>query len=243
MNDSSLGRTLIVALAVLLAGLLIGRGVERFRIADRSVTVKGVAEREVKADVGLWPLSFVAASDDLGLAQRKVQSDRRAVLAFLGRHGIDSTATELIELRVTDTSANPYGARNPGASRYVVRMAVMVRTADVDRLRDVSQRVDQLLNAGVVIAACGQARALSHPTYLFTKLNDFKPAMIAEATRNARQAAQEFAKESKARVGPMRRASQGIFEILPRDPAPGIAQEGQIAKTLRVVSTVEYLLN
>ena len=242
MNDSSLGRTLIVALAVLLAGLLIGRGVERFRIADRSVTVKGVAEREVKADVGLWPLSFVAASDDLGLAQRKVQSDRRAVLAFLGRHGIDSTATELIELRVTDTSANPYGARNPGASRYVVRMAVMVRTADVDRLRDVSQRVDQLLNAGVVIAAGGEYGP-SGPTYLFTKLNDFKPAMIAEATRNARQAAQEFAKESKARVGPMRRASQGIFEILPRDPAPGIAQEGQIAKTLRVVSTVEYLLN
>jgi hypothetical protein len=239
MNDSSTARTLIVALAVLLAGMLIGRGVERFRIADRSVTVKGVAEREVKADVGLWPLSFVAASDDLGVAQRKVQSDRRAVLAFLARHGIDSTATELIELRVTDTSANPYGGRNPGASRYVVRM---VRTHDVDRLRDVSQRADQLLNAGVVIAAGGEYGP-SGPTYLFTKLNDFKPTMIAEATKNAREAAQQFARESRARVGPMRRASQGIFEILPRNPAPGVAQEGQIAKTLRVVSTVEYLLN
>jgi len=241
MNESSLGRTLIVALAVLLAGLLIGRGVERFRIADRSVTVKGVAEREVKADVGLWPLSFVAASDDLGLAQRKVQSDRRAVLAFLGRLGIDSTATELIELRVTDTSANPYGGNRP-VSRYIVRMGLMVRTKDVDRLRDVSQRIDQLLNAGVAIAAGGEYGP-SGPTYLFTRLNDVKPEMLAEATKNAREAAQQFARESKARVGPMRRASQGIFEILPRDPAPGIAQEGQIAKTLRVVSTVEYLLN
>jgi hypothetical protein len=121
-------------------------------------------------------------------------------------------------------------------------MGVMVRTADVDRLRDVSQRADELLNAGVVIAAGGEYGP-SGPTYLFTKLNDFKPAMIAEATRNARQAAQEFARESRARVGAMRRASQGIFEILPRDPAPGIAQQGQIAKTLRVVSTVEFLLD
>jgi len=241
MSNSSGGRA-VVAIAILVAGFLVGRGIERFRIADRSVTVKGVAEREVKADVGLWPLSFVAASDDLGIAQRKVQSDRRAVLAFLARNGIDSTATELIELRVTDTSANPYGGRNPGASRFVVRMGVMVRTNDVDRLRDVSQRVDQLLNAGVVIAAGGEYGP-SGPTYLFTKLNDFKPAMIAEATKNAREAAQQFARESRARVGPMRRASQGIFEILPRNPAPGLAQEGQIAKTLRVVSTVEYLLN
>ena len=77
----------------------------------------------------------------------------------------------------------------------------------------------------------------------FQGVNDFKPAMIAEATKNARQAAQEFARESKAKVGGMRRASQGVFEILPRDPAPGIAQEGQIAKTLRVVSTVEFLLD
>jgi len=241
MSNSSGGRT-IVAIAILVAGFLVGRGIERFRIADRSVTVKGVAEREVKADVALWPLSFVAASDDLGVAQRKVQSDRRAVLAFLARNGIDSTATELIELRVTDTTANPYGSRNPGASRYVVRMGVMVRTHDVDRLRDASQRVDQLLNAGVVIAAGGEYGP-SGPTYLFTKLNDFKPAMIAEATKNAREAAQQFARESRARVGAMRRASQGIFEILPRNPAPGLAQEGQIAKTLRVVSTVEYLLN
>ena len=242
MNGSAPGRNLLLAIAVLIAGLLIGRGIERFRIADRTVTVKGVAEREVKADVGLWPLSFVAGADDLGEAQRKIQVDRRAVMAFLKRNGIDSTATELIELRVTDTRTNPYGPREGAISRYVVRMALMVRTNDVDRLRDVSQRVDQLLNAGVVIAAGGEYGP-SGPTYQFTKLNEMKPAMLAEATRNAREAAQEFAKESRARVGPMRRASQGIFEILPRNPAPGVAQEGQIMKTLRVVSTVEYLLN
>ena len=241
MNDRPILRTLALAVAIVAAGALIGRGLAFFRIADRTVTVKGVAERDVKADVGLWPLSFTAANDDLVAAQTKVESDRRQATRFLSRFGIDSTAISLHALNVTDTRANLYGGQIP-PNRYVVKLSLIVRTHDVNALREASQRIDELVRQGVVLAA-GQEYGASGPTYLFTKLNDLKPAMLGEANVNARQAAEQFARESRAKVGGIRRASQGVFEILARDRAPGISEESQIEKTLRVVSTVEYMLN
>jgi hypothetical protein len=241
VNDRPILRTLTLALAIVAAGALIGHGLAYFRIADRTVTVKGVAERDVKADVGLWPLSFTAASDDLVAAQTKVESDRRQTTRFLSQFGIDSTAISLQALNVTDTRANLYGGQVP-PNRYVVKMSLIVRTRDVNSLRQASQRIDELVRQGVVLAA-GQEYGASGPTYLFTKLNDLKPAMLGEANVSARQAAEQFAKESRAKVGGIRRASQGVFEILARDRAPGISEESQIEKTLRVVSTVEYMLN
>lgn len=231
--------TLVLALALVLAGFLVGRGIERFRAADRSVSVKGVAERTVAADVGLWPVRLVAADNDLDLAQRKLGRDRRAVLAFLARFGLDSTATELQGFEVADTRANPYQSA-VAANRFIITTTLMVRTQDPARIREASQRVADLVAAGVVLSSGGPGHG--GPTYLFTRLNDLKPEMVAEATANARKAAGEFARQSGSRLGGIRRASQGVFEILPRDPAPGVSQEGQIQKTLRVVATVEYAL-
>ncbi len=241
MNGFTMGRTLVLSLAIVFAGISVGGGLIRFRLADRVVTVKGVAEREVKADVGLWPISFTAADNDLSLAQTKVESDRRATTRFLARFGIDSTAISLNSLNVTDTRANPYGGPTP-PNRYVVKMGLIVRTNDVDALRQAGQSIDELVRRGVVLSA-GQEYGASGPTYLFTRLNDLKPEMLTEANVNARVAAEQFARESKAKVGGIRRASQGIFEILARDRAPGISEQNQIEKTLRVVSTVEYMLN
>lgn len=239
MNDRSPFSTLVMALALVLAALLVGRGIERFRSADRSVSVKGVAERTVQADVGLWPVRMVAADNDLDAAQRKITRDRHTVLAFLARFGLDSTATELQGFEVADTRANPYQT-SVGANRFIITTTLMVRTGDPDRIRQASQRVGDLVAAGVVLTSGGPG--YGGPTYLFTRLNDLKPEMLSEATANARKAAGEFARQSGSRVGGIRRASQGVFEILPRDPAPGFMQEGQMQKTLRVVATVEYEL-
>ena len=237
MNESPL-RTLLLAVALIAAGFLVGHGLERFRVADRAVTVKGVAERDVKADVGIWPLRFVSTDDVLDRAQQKIEADRRRVLAFLAKQGIDSARTELQGLEVTDAQANPYRS-GPVSSRYVVTMTLVVRTGEVERMQLASQSVGELVSAGVVLSSGPFGTG---PTYLFTRLNDLKPKMLAEATANARKAAEEFARESKARVGGIRRASQGVFEILPRDQAPGIQQESQIQKTLRVVATMDYEL-
>jgi hypothetical protein len=102
--------------------------------------------------------------------------------------------------------------------------------------------VGELVGAGVVLSARSDFGG-SGPTFLFTRLNDLKPAMIAEATANARAAAEQFARDSQASLAGIRTASQGVFVILPRDQAEGAQEQQQLHKTVRVVSTVEYFLD
>ena len=239
MNENSTLRTVILAVAIVFAAWLLGRGIVQFRLADRYVSVKGVAERDVVADVGIWPLRFVAADDLLESARNKIETDRRRVTAFLMRAGLDSSAISLRSLEVTDAEANRY-SQGPVRSRYIVNMTLVVRSNDVERLGRASQSIGELVAAGVVLSA-GEYGG-GGPTYLFTRLNDLKPEMLAESTANARKAAQQFALESGSKVGAIRRAYQGVFEILPRDQARGIDQSSEIRKVLRVVSTLEYYL-
>lgn len=241
METPSLGRGVVLALGLILGGWLVGQGFVKARTLDRYVTVKGVAERVVSADVGLWPLRFVATDDLLAAAQNKLEAQRRTVMAFLKRNGIDSSMTELQGLEVVDTRANPYGGSN-ASSRFILSMSIMVRSDDPVRIQAVNQRVGELVDAGVVLSSGPGGGFGGGPTFLFTRLNDLKPEMIAEATSNARKAAEQFARDSKSGLAGIRRANQGVFEILPRDQAPGIMESTQLQKTLRVVTTVDYLL-
>lgn len=227
---------IIVGLGIALAGIAVGHGFTKGRSGDRYVTVKGVAERDVESDLALWPMRHVATDDDLSRAQARIEANRKAIQAFLVRSGIDSASVQLQGLEVEDRHAQSW-VSGPVQSRFVVTQTMIVRSKDPATVRAASQKVGELVNAGIVLAGGGFG-----PTYLFTKLNDFKPQMIGEATAAAREAATKFAQDSGAHLGGIRRASQGVFEIQPRDRAPGIAEEGQLEKTLRVVTTVEYLL-
>ncbi len=229
----------IVALGLVLGGLLAGQGFIKFRMADRYVSVKGLAEREVMADIALWPLRFVATHDDLAQAQARIQRSKEAILAFLQRQGIPPAQVELQGLEVTDILANAYRS-GPTESRFIIRQTLMVRSDDPVRIEAASQQVGDLVEAGVILSSEGGPT--SGPTYLFTKINDLKPEMIKEATANARKAAQQFALDAGSRLGGIRQANQGTFVILPRDQAPGVSEEGQRNKTVRVVSTIEYYL-
>ena len=231
----------ILAVGFAAAGLLAGMGFARGRAADRYVTVKGVSEREVKADLAIWPLRVVAADDDLGRAHASVQQSVGRIREFLARHQLDTAGVALQDFSVSDALANQYGPREGAGVRYVIRQTVVVRSADPDRVLAASQRVGELVSAGVVLSSGGEYGG-GGPTFVFTRLNALKPPMIAEATARAREAAAQFARDSRSEIGGIRQASQGVFEILPRDGAPGITQEGQIVKTVRVVSTVEYFL-
>lgn len=230
---------LFVALGLAACGWLVFQGLKEFRTGERSVTVKGLAEREVEADLALWSLRFVATDDDLSAAQGRLQADAGRVHAFLIGAGFAESEIVLEDYQVTDLLAQQYRS-GPVESRYILSQTLLVRSGDIDRVGQAAQQVGKLVDAGVVLSNEGQP--VGGPVYLFTGLNDVKPEMIAQATANAREAAEQFARDSGSKVGPIRRANQGLFQILPRDDYPGAYEPKQPVKRLRVVTTMEYLL-
>lgn len=242
-SDGALSLTvaLVLAVGILLAGLAVGRGFAIGRQGERYVTVKGVSEREVSADLALWPLTVTAADNDLAAAQRQVTRSTAAVIAFLAAQGLDTAGITLQDYRVTDAFTNQFQSRDQVAYRYAIRQTVILRSGDPERVARASQHVSELVAQGVVFTS-GQEYGAGGPSFLFTDLNSVKPEMIAEATARAREGAEQFARDAASALAGIRRANQGVFEILPRDPAPGISEQSQVQKTIRVVSTVEYLL-
>ncbi len=230
----------ILAVGLAAAGWLGGVGLARSRAADRYVTVKGISERDAQADLALWPLRLVVSDNDLNRAYTRLETQLQQVRVFLARQGIDTALTELQSFSVTDAFTNQ--DRNADVvPRYVINQTLMVRSSEPAKVLAASQKVGELVQAGVVFSS-GAEYGSGGPTFVFSGLNALKPQMIAEATSRARESADQFATDSRSRLGGIRRANQGVFEILARDQAPGIQEQGQIAKRVRVVSTVEYFL-
>ena len=232
--------SLILAAGIALAGFFVAQGFRGARAADRYVTVKGISERDVEADVAIWPLRVVASDNDLTRAHAQIEAAIAQIRAFLARHEIDAAGAHVSGFSVTDAQANQYRS-GEGGNRFVINQTLVVRSADPAKVFAASAKVGELVAAGVVLSSGGEYGG-GGPTFIYTRLSELKPAMIAEATARAREAAEQFARDSGSRIGGIRRANQGLFEILPRDRAQGITEEGQLAKTVRVVSTVDYSL-
>jgi hypothetical protein len=230
---------IILAAGITLAGWFVGNGIIKGKETDRYVTVKGVSEVNVKADIAFWAIKFSTTDNDLKTVQNKIKKSYKKILLFLKNNGIDENNVEIQRLNVVDLFSDPY-RQGPIKSRYIITQSIMVRTENVNAILKASQSVSDLVDAGVILS--NREYGNSGPTYLFTKLNDLKPKMIAEATANARKSALQFAKDSGSTISGIRRANQGVFVILPRDRVPGIMQTNQVFKTVRVVSTIEYLL-
>ncbi|MFZ9395676.1 MAG: SIMPL domain-containing protein [Erythrobacter sp.] len=231
-NRRWFGTAMIVATGLVAGGYLMGDGLLRAKQAERAVTVRGLAERDVTADLATWTISFSATSPDLAVAQDKVQRDRKEIEQFFARLGFTAEALQ-------PTGANVASFTTDGVTQYTVRQRLAMRTGDITRAqRAVAQQFD-LVSRGVMLEE-GSAMV-----YSFTKLNDIKPKMVAEATRDARAAAEQFANDSGAEVGQIREATQGYFTVEPRDgeAAAGWGVSDSPYKKVRVVTTVSFALD
>ncbi|HEX5644719.1 MAG TPA: SIMPL domain-containing protein, partial [Erythrobacter sp.] len=213
-------------------GYLMGDGLLRAKQAERAVTVRGLAERNVTADLATWTISFSATSSDLAFAQEKVQRDRQALEQFFARLGFPAGALQ-------PTGANVASFTTDGVTQYTVRQRIAMRTGDIARAQKAVAQQFDLVSRGVMLE---EGSAI---VYSFTKLNDIKPEMVAEATRDARAAAEQFANDSGAEVGQIREATQGYFTVEPRDgePAGGWGVSDSPYKKVRVVTTVSFALD
>lgn len=223
----------LLALGLVGAGALIGQGVVNARVGDRVVTVRGLSERDVVADLAILPIRFTATGDVLSEVQGRIDADLETVRQFLTAQGYPADAVTLGRLEVTDMQSREYGGQNNGP-RFILAQTVIVRTTDVARVQTTTRSLNDLVRRGVVI------QDFNGPTYVFTRLNDVRPEMIAEATASARTGAEQFAEDSGTPLGPIREATQGSFQILSRDE---IGDESQSPdKKVRVVTTVRYSL-
>lgn len=200
---------------------------------ERSVTVKGLSEREYPADIVIWPIQFVAADNDLETLYAAVESSASEIREFLEANGLSAPEISVSAPSIVDKTAQNYGGPRPEL-RYSATQSVTVYSEQVDTVRGLMSELSQLGKRGIVFTGADYA---AQTEYLFTRLNDVKPGMIEEATRNAREVAQKFAADSDSRLGKIKRASQGRFSISPRD------RNNPHIKRVRVVSTVTYYLS
>jgi len=218
---------------LVIAGFLLSSGVTKLKSLERSVSVKGLSEKEVTADVAIWPIKFEVAADDLGALVSAIEGKNRLVYDFLISAGFEAKDISISAPAVIDRQAQGYGDANRFAFRYAGSSTVSVYTREVQLVRKTIRKLVDLGKLGVAVSGENYD---AKTEFLYTGLNRLKPAMIEEATMNARAVAEKFASDSKSRLGKIKSASQGQFTIENRDSnTPHI-------KKIRVVSTLEYYL-
>lgn len=226
----------LLAVGLIAGGWLMGDGLVRAREAARAVTVRGLAERDVTADLATWTLSFSSSANDLASAQAKAEANAADVRGFFREAGFAPGDLQPIGVNVSSYT-------NDGITTYTVRQRLSLRTTDIARTQEAAKRQFDLVRKGVALE---EGSGIS---YSFTKLNSIKPAMIATATRDARASAEQFAKDSGTSVGAIKSATQGYFSIMARDATSGDdsgggswGQADSPYKKVRVVTTVEFSL-
>ncbi len=214
-------------------GYFIGTSALKFKEYERSVTVKGLSQKELPADIALWPIPFERADNDLSTLYLTLEKDKNKIIKFLDSNGIKSDEISISPPSVIDKLAQQYSGNTRAPFRYTGNQVVTVYTNGIQTVRAAINKLAELGKQGIVF----KADDYRHTTeYIFTRLNEVKPEMIEEATTKARQVAQKFAKDSDSKLGKIKKARQGQFSIRNRD------KNNPHIKVIRVVSTVEYYL-
>jgi uncharacterized protein len=229
----------LIALGIGGGGYLAGKSLVESRLGFRTVTVKGLAEREVKSDFGFWPVRFTASGDTLEIARARLEESQAKINNFLGAAGFKPEDIEVQNIMVQDTITNYGGGTPPPDTRFLLTEDLIIKSASVDQIAQASRSIGELLKQGVVFATDSYSAG---PSYVFTDVNALKGDMLTEATQRAREAADKFAAESGAVVGDIQNANQGVISISPSVEIPNDRPEKQIMKKVRVVTTITYFL-
>ena len=227
-----------VAAVVLAAGMVAGSAILassliEFRAMERVVQVKGLSEREVAADTVIWPIRFNDVDNNLTTLVANVERKNEQIQAFLKLQGFSQKEITVAVPQIVDRQAGYYDP-NANQMRYTASSTVTVYSSNVDLVHQAMAKLMELSKTGIAIA--GQDYD-SKPEFIFSGLNELKPDMIAEATRNAREVATKFAADSDSKLGKIKTASQGQFSITDRD------SNTPYIKKVRVVATVDYYLS
>ena len=224
--------SLKIGISIVMAAVILAVGLANIITPERSVSVRGLAEREVDADLAVWNMSFSMGENSLESMQKSILGKTEVIKKYLIKHGLEESDFTVKPAAITDNSLNSYMDQTKITYKFVARQTILVRSGKIETVKSAYADSLELVSAGIAVNQDYDSKV----SYEFTKLNDIKPEMIAEATKNARTAAEQFAHDSNSKVGKIKKATQGLFTI--EDAAVGLEDK----KSVRVVNTVEYLL-
>ncbi|MBQ4832860.1 SIMPL domain-containing protein [Pseudoalteromonas sp. MMG010] len=222
----------ILAIGLLGLGVILNSTALAVKAMDRTVVVKGLAERDVVADTVIWPLQFTDADNNLEVLVQRIEQKNSAIIAFLKLHGFDDDEISLGVQSIKDQQTQAYVNQHQKL-RYLARSTVTIYSHALDKVKNAVAQISQLAKQNIAIEQDSYQTKIE---YIFNGLNNIKPSMVQQATEKAREVAQKFAKDSNSKLGKIKTAHQGQFSIRARDSnTPAI-------KKVRVVSRVEYYL-
>jgi hypothetical protein len=232
MKDKMIISAALLAVSIVCLGWFVKAGIDNFTNKDRKVSVKGLAEQEVKADKVTWPIVSKETGSNLPELYDRIGDTQTKIKAFLLRSGVKEAELTVNAPQVIDLEAREYND-NRQPNRYIVTSVITVTSNDVDKVRQIISRQGDLLKEGVAIVDGGYENPVK---YEYVSFKEMKPKMMQEAIENAEKTAQQFAENSHSKLNKIVSADQGQFSIDDRD------SNTPYIKKVRVVTTVTYSL-
>ena len=248
MMYKSIGRVIasfILAIGMIISASLVCNSFLKAKLLDRSIVVKGLAEKEVNADLAVWPIAITATGNALSEVNQKIEYDRSIVMNFLATQGFSQDEIIIGDYQLNDLMASSYRDSNIQNARYIITATIILKSNNVHLVDQVSKQKNLLVQKGVTLANGND----DYPYYEFTKFQDIKPEMLTAAIKNAHSAAEKLATDSGSKVGKLKKANQGVFSIAPiiqssSDEYTNVRMGAKsIGKKIRVVATLEYFLD
>jgi len=243
--------SIFISLGLIGGGFAVSKGIYKFKTSSNHVTVKGISERNVKSDLGIWEIDYREMGGNLSQLTQAIQTDQGKVVAFLKQHGFTDEEMEVQPFRVEDKMISIYNKTDAAAmvdQRYTITSGVRVRSSRVDLIRSTTSTASTLIQQGLQLLF--DVNSVSpNPSYYYTTLDSIRPAMLSESTKSARILADQFAKDANMKIGGIITANQGLFQIMSKDTSTMSADWNSsqsalssIDKKVRLVTTIDYNL-
>lgn len=221
--------SILIGIGIALSGYFIYCGMDGFATKDRYVTARGLSERQVLADKAVWTISFEITGNQIEYLYEALEPKKEALVNFLKSNGINDEEIVFAPSTATDRSTwYEWEKKKDSMHRYELTGHMTIVSKDVEKVRQLQLRQLDLLHSGVILEN-------SYISYEYTGLNELKPEMVEEATRNARIVASKFAEDADCKLGSIKSARQGQFEVESDEVMPHM-------RKVRVVTTIEYFL-
>ncbi|MDP4180856.1 MAG: SIMPL domain-containing protein [Bacillota bacterium] len=229
--------SLILALGLVVSSFLVIKGVVTIK-SSNFITVTGSAKKQIKSDLIVWRGNFTVQSPTLGAAFNTLKSDNQKVLNYLKKAGL--TEKDFTVSAITTTNVYellPNGGYSNNLIGYKLDQMVEVKSGEVDKIAEISRNSTELINDGVSFQS-------QPPQYYYTKIADLKISMLADATKDAKNRAEQIALNTGTKIGDLKSAKMGVFQITPQYSTEvsdsGISDISSLNKEITAVVTCDF---